>query len=191
MADDAGYVNYFEVLDVEPSAKPGEVRNAYKRKMKALIETIRGAELTEERRNRFLLDMAKLNAALLTLRDPEVRDAYGTERERLIALEAEYRAAGEAKDLERLDVLRRQFDGDIKTFLSKYVEEAMAGALSDKECFEASHWDQAHARHASRILRHYRHMLYQRILERLPYTEVTPPAIDWDRRRDFVASLLK
>lgn len=190
MADEAGYVNYFEILDVAHDAKPGEVRNAYKKKMKGVIESIRNTELTEERRNRFLLDMAKLNAALLILRDTETREAYATERERLIALEAEYRAAGEANDTERVDILRRQFDADIKTYLSKYVEEAMASAAGDKECFEASHWDSAHARHASRILRHYRHMLYQQILERLPYTEVTRPQIDWNERKAFVASLV-
>ena len=60
----------------------------------------------------------------------------------------------------------------------------------DKACVEASNWDAAHERHASRILRHCRQGHYQRILERLPYWEVTPPQIDWDERKRTIAAIL-
>ena len=73
---------------------------------------------------------------------------------------------------------------------SKYVEEMMLTAGHDKECVEHSHWDEAHERHAFRILRHYRQGLYQKILERLPFAEVTRPDIDWDERRRTVLGIL-
>ena len=66
----------------------------------------------------------------------------------------------------------------------------LLAAGQDKECVENSNWDAAHTRHASRILRFYRNDLYQKILERLPYAEVTPPSVDWDERRKFVAAAL-
>jgi hypothetical protein len=193
-----GYVNYFEVLDVPEDAKPGEVRRDYRRRMKDLVAEIARVEITEERRTHYLLEMAKLNAALFVLRDTELRDVYWTTRQGLIALEERWRlaanaATGRAKsEAERaeLDDLRREFDGKLRGFLSRYVEELMLEAGRDKECVEASHWDTAHERHAFRILRHYRHTLYQKILERLPYAEVTPPKIDWDERRRTAAALL-
>ena len=75
-------------------------------------------------------------------------------------------------------------------FLTVYVEEAMLEAGRDKDCVDASNWDSAHERHAFRILRHYRQGLYQEILERLPYCEVTAPAVDWDERTRTVAALM-
>ncbi|MCH7719335.1 MAG: hypothetical protein IIB21_07675 [Chloroflexi bacterium] len=68
--------------------------------------------------------------------------------------------------------------------------EAMLEAGRDKECVDSSHWDAAHERHASAILRHYRHRLYHDVLERLPFYEVTKPEIDWDERARIVSSLL-
>jgi curved DNA-binding protein CbpA len=184
-----GYVDYLEVLGLGADAKPGEVRKAYRKKMKDLVFEIQGVEITEERRAHFLLEMAKLNAANYILRDNELRETYWRERQQAIELEAEWRAAAEAGSPDT-DALRRRFDATIRHFLSHYVEEAMLDAGRDKECVEASGWDAAHERHASRILRHYRHGLYQDILERLPYHEVTPPSIDWDERRRTVAALV-
>jgi hypothetical protein len=106
-----------------------------------------------------------------------------------VALEEEWRQAVEAKK-DNVDTLRRTFDGRLKDFLSKFVEEATLDAGRDKECVETSHWDAAHERHAFRILRDYRQSLYQQILERLPYYEVTPPNINWEKRAHRVASIL-
>jgi DnaJ-class molecular chaperone len=184
-----GYVNYFEILGLDENARPGDVRKVYRRLMRDLVYEIHNAEITEERRAHYLLEMAKLNAALYILRENDTRDAYWNERKEVMELERRWREAAEQGSPEA-DQLRRQFDGRIRHFLSHYVEEAMLDAGRDKECVEASHWDAAHERHASRILRHYRHGLYQDILERLPYHEVTKPEIDWEERRKTVAQLV-
>lgn len=186
---DEGYVNYFEILGLDETAKPGEVRNSYKRMMKNLVMEIARVEITEERRAHFLLDMAKLNAAVYILRNAEMREAYWTARSNAIAFEQQWRDAA-AANAEASDGLRRAFDGKMRHFLSRYVEEAMLEAGRDKECVEASNWDAAHERHASRILRHYRHTLYQQILQRLPFYEVTAPKIDWVERAGTVSRLL-
>ena len=186
---DEGYVNYFEILGLQDTAKPGEVRKNYKQMMKDLVMEIARVEITEDRRARYLLDMAKLNAAFYILRDNETRETYWTSRQELIALEAEWAEAAQGGGANS-DLLRRSYDGRLRHFLSRYVEEAMLEAGRDKECVEASNWDSAHERHASRILRHYRHNLYQVILKRLPYSEVTPPEIDWDERGRTVSRLL-
>lgn len=193
-SDDRGYVNFFEVLGLAEDAKPGEVRKAYRQKMKDLVFEIGRVEITEERRAHYLLEMAKINAALYTLRDTASREAYWRERQELIELESKWREAAERQEASAfdpaVDALRRQFDRRLRDFLSKYVEEYMLAAGRDKECVEHSHWDAAHERHAFRILRHYRQGLYQQILERLPYVEVTQPHIDWEARRRVVASIL-
>jgi len=184
-----GYVNYFEVLGLDESAKQGEVRKNYKAMMKDLVWEIGRVEITEEKRDRYLLDMAKLNAAFYILRDNESRDAYWNLRNEVMETEAAWREADETKSPE-LDALRRTYDSRLRDFLSRYVEEAMLEAGRDKECVEASNWDAAHERHASRILRHYRHSAYQQILERLPYWDVTRPIIDWEERARTAAKLL-
>ncbi len=189
MADKAGYVDYFEVLELDETAKPGEVRKNYKRKMKDLLFEIGGVEITEEKRARYLLDMAKLNAALCVLRENDTRDEYWNSRNELMALEDRWAQAVAAKSPDMED-LRKEYDGKIRDFLAKYVEELMLAAGRDKEAVEASQWDSNHERHASRILRHYRHVLYHQILERLPFTEVTPPIVNWSERSKFVASVL-
>jgi hypothetical protein len=195
---DKGYVNYFEILDLDEEAKPGEVRKGYKRKMKDLVLEISRAEITEDRRGRYLLEMAKLNAAFYVLRDSDKRNRYWQERQEAMALEDTWREAAQkggenargAEALRAPDAARRGFERKLRDFLTHYVEEAMLEAGRDKECVEASHWDAAHERHASRILRHYRQSAYQEILERLPYWDVTPPRVDWDERRRTVAALL-
>ena len=187
---DAGYVNYFEVLGISESAKPGEVRNAYKRKMKSLVHEIARVEINEKRRARYLLDMARLNAALCILRENEIREAYWDSRDELIRLENEWRTAVEQGNSET-DALRREFEGKLRDFLSRYVEEQMLTAGRDKECVMASNWDEAHERHAYQILRHYRHRLYREILERLPYHAVTPPNVDCNERVNTIASILQ
>ena len=189
MAEEAGYVNYFEILGLDDQSNPGEVRKTYKRKMKDLVREIAHVEITEERRTHYLLEMAKLNGAVFILRDKAKREEYWNQRIELIALEESW-CAVDPSDREKGDLLRREFDGKVKSFLSKYVEETMLEAGQDKEVVEASHWNPAHARYAARLLRYYRHRLYHTILERLPYHEVTPPSIDWDERAATVDGLL-
>lgn len=189
MAEEAGYLNYFEILGLDDQANPGEVRKTYRRKMKDLVREIARVEITEERRTHYLLEIAKFNAAVYILRDKAKREEYWNQRSELIALEDSWRTA-DPSDREKSDALRREFDGKVKSFLSKYVEETMLEAGQDKEVVEASNWNPAHARHAIRLLRHYRHRLYHTILERLPYHQVTSPSIDWDERRAAVDRLL-
>lgn len=184
-----GYINYFEILGVDRNARRGEVRKAYLHRMKALIAEIARMEITEERRNTYLLEIAKLNAAYFVLRDAEQKEHYAEEREALIRLEREWCQAV-AENRKDADTLRRDFNRRIRDFLSRYIEETMLAAGRDRECVEASNWDEAHERHAFRILRHYRQILYQKILERLPYVDTTPPEIDWQERAATVTSLL-
>jgi hypothetical protein len=188
ISDGSGYVNYFEILDLGPDAKPGEVRKSYRTKMKNLVAEIAAVEITEDRRAKYLLEMAKLNAGLFLLRESELRDQYWRERQELIELERKWRETAESGT--DTNELRKSYDARIRSFLSRYVEDAMLAAGRDKECVETSHWDAAHERHASRILRYYRNGLYQTILERLPFAEVTKPEIDWIERQTFVSSVL-
>jgi len=188
---DAGYINYFEILGLRENANPGEVRNTYRQKMKTLVQDIKRATITEDRRAQFILEMAKLNAAAIVLRDNARRDAYWTERQELIDLEKRWcDAAANDPDPEKTDMLRREFDGRIRSFLSKYVEETMLEAPQDKEVAETSGWNPYYSRYALNLLRHYRHLLYHEILERLPFHAVTRPNIDWTQRENFVASVL-
>jgi hypothetical protein len=187
---DSGYVNYFEILGLAEGAKPGEVRNVYRRRMKALVSEIARVEITEDRRNRFLLEMSLLNAALLLMRDTEAREHYWAERQALIELESEWcDVAGRQPD--KAELLQHKYDAELRAFLSRYIDELMLEAGRDKECVEASNWDAFHERHAARLLRHYRQQLYQTILERLPHWQVTPPDIDWDERGRTAAELLR
>jgi hypothetical protein len=186
---DKGYVNYFEILGLEDAAKAGEVRKDYRHKMKDLVMEIARVQITEERRAHYLLEMAKLNAAFYILRDNAFRETYWAARTELIALEQQWREAADSHSPET-DTLRRTYDSKLRHFLARYVEEAMLEAGRDKESVEASNWDAAHERHASRILRHYRQGLYQQILERLPYFEVTPPKINWEERARTAAAIL-
>lgn len=186
----SGYIDYFAVLGLGEDAKPGEVRKTYLQRMKKLVSEIASVEITEEKRSRYLLEMAQLNAAFVVLRDSEQREAYWDEREALMTLERKWCEAVE-KEAPEADSLRREFDRRVKSFLSKYVEETMLGAGRVKECVEASNWDEAHERHAFRILRHYRQNLYQQILERLPYVDTTPPDINWDERARTASALIK
>mgnify|MGYP002682170631 CR=1 FL=1 len=126
---------------------------------------------------------------ILVLRENDTREAYWSERQALIELEQKWRDTVAANEPEA-DTFRRQYDGRLQAFLSKYCEEWMLSAGQDKECVENSNWDAAHTRHASRILRFYRNDLYQKILERLPYAEVTPPSINWTERARFVRGAL-
>lgn len=187
---EAGYINYFEILGLAEDANPGEVRNTYRKKMKALRDAVRDAN-TEDKRSQFILDLAKLNAAVYILRDQAKREAYSAERKALIELERRWvDQAGKAPDPEATDALRREFDTRARSFLSKYVEETMLEAGMDKEVAEASGWNIFYARYALKLLRHYRHLLYHEILERLPYHAVTTPSINWDERRKTVGALL-
>lgn len=190
MASEAGYINYFETLGLENRANPGEVRKTYKKQMKQLLQEIAQVEVTPDRRAQFILQMSNLNAAVYVLKDKERRENYWDERQALIDLEAEWCALDES-DHDRHNELRPRFDNDVQSFLSKYVQEMPLNAGSDHEVMEASHWDEAHARHATQLLRQSRHDLYTEILERLPYHEVTKPKIDWSERQSTVAELLE
>jgi len=174
-----GYVDYFAALDLTPEAKQGEVRKNYRKMMKDLLLNIGRTRLTEEKRDRLLLDMARLNAAFYILRDNERREKYVADRRRVIALEEEWRNLAEA-NAPGVEDARRQFDRAMRDFLTTYMEDLVLEAGRDHECIEASNWDRAHERHASRVLRYDRHRHYQMILERLPFHEVTAPLVDWE-----------
>ena len=193
---DKGYVNYFEILGLPEDCKPGEVRKNYKKMMKDLVIEIGRAEITQDRRDKYLLRMAQLNAAFYILRDTDRRQAYVEDRTRVMDLEAQWRgAASQNQDdpdaFAETDRLRRSFDRTLRDFLSAYMEELMLEAGRDKDCVEASHWDPYHERHASRVLRQYRQRLYHEIHERLPFYDVSKPDIDWDERACTVAAILK
>jgi hypothetical protein len=70
------------------------------------------------------------------------------------------------------------------------MEELVLEAGRDPECVEASHWDPAHERHASSVLRHHRQRLYHQIHERLPYYDITRPEIDWEERARTASAML-
>lgn len=187
---DAGYVDYFAVLGLPGDCKPGEVRKNYKKLMKDLVLEIHRTRITEDRRDKYLLTMAQLNAAFYILRDNDRRERYVSDRQRVIDLEAEWGQKAEAGDPSEADVLRRRFDSELRHFLSAYMEELMLEAGRDAECVEASNWDPYHERHASRVLRHFRQRLYHEIHERLPYYDVTRPTVDWEERGRTVAALI-
>ncbi len=192
MSTESSYINYLEVLEMPEDCKSGEAIRAYKKKMKDLVIEIARVEITEERRSTFLLEMARLNAAYYILRDKDLREKYLADRAQVMQLEEEWHATVEKNpDSEDADRLRRSYDSVLRHFLSTYMEELMLEAGRDKECVEASHWDAAHERLATRVLRHYRQQLYREIHERLPYYEVTQPKINWDERKQVVAELLK
>lgn len=184
-----GYVNYFEILGLPEDCKPGEVRKNYRKQMKDLVMEIARVEITEEKRDTYLLDMARLNAAYFILRDNKNRERYVEDRQNVIRLEEEWREAAN-QDEDTAEPLRRAFDGAVKHFLARYMEELMLEAGRDPECVEESHWDAAHERHAGRVLRHYRQQLYQEIHERLPYHQITEPKIDWEERKRFARAVL-
>lgn len=190
MASDTGYINYFDALGIAEDAHPGEVHKVYKRIMKKLLQEISQGDLTPDRRNQFLLDMARTNAALFVLKDKERRETYTTARQEVMTLEATW-CATDRDDYELNNKYRAEFDTKVRSFLSKYVEEMTLTAGQDKEVVEASRWEAGHARAATEILRYYRHHLYNQILERLPYHEVTEPKIEWDERRGIIKTMLE
>lgn len=186
---DHGYINYFEILDVTDTCKIGDVRNSYKKAMKQLLSEIGRTTITDSRRDSFLLNIARINAAYYILRDNDRRQQYVDDRAKVISLEEQWRVAVEGGS-DEIDSLRRAYDGALRHFLSTYMEELMLEAGRDRECVETSRWSRGHERHASRVLRHFRQRLYHEIHERLPYYQVTRPEIDWDERAQHVAAAL-
>ncbi len=189
--DDETYINYFSILGLEEDCKTGDVRKNYKKMMKDLILNIHSTKVTPDQLDQYLLTMAKLNAAFYILRDEERRNAYVEHRKKVIQLEKQWCEIGEKDpNSPEGDRLRREFDRVLRDFLTKYMEELVLEAGRDKECVETSNWDSYHERHASRVLRHYRQKLYSQIHERLPYYDVTRPAIDWSEREQTVKQIL-
>jgi DnaJ-class molecular chaperone len=186
---ETGYVDFFEILGLQPDCKQGEVRHSYKKTMKQLVMEIARTEITEDRRNTYLLRMAQLNAAFYVLRDKDRRPEYVEAREKVMALESAWREAADGAKAEA-EGLRREFDRMFRDFLSTYMEDLMLEAGRDRDCVETSNWDPYHERHASRVLRHYRQQLYHEIHERLPFYDITKPEIDWDERSKAAAALL-
>ncbi|MCC6142295.1 MAG: hypothetical protein IT368_00675 [Candidatus Hydrogenedentes bacterium] len=184
-----GYIDYFAIIDLPADCKPGEVRKNYKKMMKDLLLEIARVEITPARRDKYLLDMAHLNAAFYILRENDLREKYVHDRDRVMQLEDDWRASVD-KDSPEADALRRKYDGAVRHFLSTYMEELVLEAGRDPECVEASNWDPAHERHASRVLRHYRQRQYQAIQERLPYVQITEPRVDWNERARTAALLI-
>ena len=189
MASEVGYINYFDTLGLADGANPGEVRKSYKKLVKKLIQDVQNTEVTPDKRSAFILDMARFNAACFVLKDKVRREIYWEERQAMINLEAEWLAIGQ-DDSKAQEEIRGRFDQEIRSFLSKYVEEMTLTAGHDKEVVEVSQWNPDYARFATSLLRYYRHHLYNDILERLPFHEVTKPKIDWDERQSAVAELL-
>ncbi|MGC8737530.1 MAG: hypothetical protein ACP5UA_02655 [Candidatus Hydrogenedens sp.] len=190
--DEDVYINYFSVLGLEEDCKTGDVRKNYKKMMKDLILEIHSTEVTPDRLDQYLLNMAKLNAGFYILRDDERRNAYVEQRKRVIQLEKQWCEKGEKDPSSpEADQLRREYDRVLRDFLTKYMEELVLEAGRDKECVETSNWDAHHERHASRVLRHYRQKLYSQIHERLPYYDVTKPNIDWSERERTVEQILQ
>lgn len=190
MSFEAGYVNYFGDLGLNEDAHTGEVRKVYKRAIKKLVSEATQGPMSQAKQNKYLLDMSRLNAALYVLKDKDLREAYQNERNELIELEKLWCEAPK-DDFELNNKYRAEFETNVKSFLSKYVEEMTLTAGQDKEVVETSNWDAAHARHATALLRYYRHHLYQDILERLPYHQVTEPKVDWDERAKTISSILE
>ena len=127
---DTGYVNYFEILDLDETAKQGEVRKNYKNKMKHLVMEIATVEITEGRRAHYLREMAKLNAAFYILRDNDKREAYWRQRSDLMALAEEWRQAVEAKTAEA----QKAFDG----VLENLTKNAPAGSETAVAAFKSA-----------------------------------------------------
>jgi len=187
---DSGYVDYFEILGVPEDCKAGEVRNVYKKKMKSLVMEIAAVEITQDVRDKFLLDLATMNAAYFILRDNALRQKYVDDRAQVMQLEQAWHDAVAGKDEKASDNARKKYDAAFRDFLSLYLEELLLEAGRDKECIEASNWDRNHERHASRVLRKFRQQLYQHVHERLPYHLITEPKIDWDERARAAAKLV-
>lgn len=187
---DQGYVDYFEILGVPADCKAGEVRNVYKKKMKQLVIEIAQTEITQDVRDKYLQNLATLNAAYFILRDNKLRQQYVEDRVKVIQLEQAWHEVVKGNDSNAADSARKKYDAALRDFLSTYLEELLLEAGRDKECIEASNWDHNHERHAARVLRKFRQQLYQQIHERLPYHQITEPKIDWDERARTVSTLL-
>ena len=191
MVDDLGYTDYRAVLDVPESYKPADVIRNYKKRMKQLVIEISEDKRANERQDQYLLQVAQLNAAFYILRDRQRGELYLREREEVIEFERDWREGVGKGDASEDDRLRRRYDQALRNFLAKYMEEFMLEAGRDPECVEHSGWSSVHERLAGRILRQYRQQRYHEIHERLPYSEITPPEIDWTDRVGFVERMLE
>ena len=80
MQDDFGYIDYFAVLGLDDTCKPGEVRKNYKQEMKNLLIEISRTQITPDQRDKFVLDLAMLNAAFYILRENDLRERFAEDR---------------------------------------------------------------------------------------------------------------
>jgi hypothetical protein len=189
MTEDLGYIDYRTLLELQESYKPADVIRTYRKKMKQLMVQISENKDADEHRDRYLLQIAELNAAYYILRNKELGTQYIEEREALMALEKEW-AALDSED-PSFDTLRRHYDQSLRAFLARYMEELILEAGRDPECVENSGWSPAHERFAGRVLRQFRQQRYHEIHERLPYYDITEPEVDWEERVRFAATLIR
>lgn len=189
MTEDQGYIDYRTLLELQESYKPADVIRTYRKKMKQLMVQISENKDADEHRDRYLLQIAELNAAYYILRNKELGTQYIEEREALMALEKEW-AALDSED-PSFDTLRRHYDQSLRAFLARYMEELILEAGRDPECVENSGWSAAHERFAGRVLRQFRQQRYHEIHERLPYYDITRPEVDWEERVRFAATLIR
>ncbi|NLN92643.1 MAG: hypothetical protein GX130_04935 [Candidatus Hydrogenedens sp.] len=188
MTEDLGYIDYRTLLELQDPYKPADVIRTYRKKMKQLMVLISEDTEADDHRDRYLLQIAELNAAYYILRNKELGRQYIQEREELLALETEWRTLD--SDEPSFDAMRRRYDQALRAFLARYMEELILEAGRDPECVEHSGWSPAHERFAGRVLRQFRQQRYHEIHERLPYYDITKPEVDWEERARFAATLI-
>lgn len=188
MTEDMGYIDYRTLLELRDAYRPADVIRTYRKKMKQLMVQISEDKEADDHRDRYLLQIAELNAAYYILRNKELGVQYIREREELMALEKEWRAMD--GDDPEFDGYRRRYDQALRAFLARYMEELILEAGRDPECVENSGWSPNHERFAGRVLRQFRQQRYHEIHERLPYYDITKPEVDWEERARFAATLI-
>lgn len=176
-----GYIDYFEVLGLPADCKQGEVRNQYKRHMRDLVMEIQRVEITADRRERYLLELAKVNAAFYILRNNALREQYVADRAKVIELEEKWGRQSRLEARRQTTCAAPSMWRFATSFRATWKNWCCWPAATRNASKRAT-GTPAHERHAGRVLRHYRQELYQTIHERLPYYDVTQPTTDLDER---------